>query len=180
MILKEVTVERTRQIGQFSPLKISQTFQDVSIEHLENGFEAIGSLFDKAFEAYLKGENGDFEVTSPEVEQEDEGEEEEKPQRTKKKASKKKASKKKVSKKKPSEDKVSKEDIEKFQEDFQEYVESVVEGVEEMNDKEFLKAVKKTFKSIASGMDIDDLDTLSKEEFDELVQLLEEEMAEEE
>ena len=182
-------VSRTWQIQPYEPLTLELSRDTGNLS--EDAF-ALGCALALAKEQVLKGEQAAYdsvevkEVTSePQKETtEDKAEPQEEVEQkvVKKKATRKKAAgKKKVTKKSSSapkvvKDEIPKEEIAQFQQAFADHVAETVEGSDELEDDAFMKLVKDEFASMAAGMDIDAIGTLSQAEFDELVTIIQSEM----
>ena len=180
-------VSRTWQIQPYEPLTLELTRDTGNLS--EDAF-ALGCALALAKEQVLKGEQAAYdsvevkeEKSEPkQAEVEAEPQEEVEQKVAKKKATRKKAAgKKKVTKKSSSapkvvKDEIPKEEIAQFQQAFADHVAETVEGSDELDDDAFMKLVKDEFASMAAGMDIDAIGTLSQAEFDELVTIIQSEM----
>ena len=182
-------VSRTWQIQPYEPLTLELSRDTGNLS--EDAF-ALGCALALAKEQVLKGEQAAYdsvEVKEKESEpQKETTEDKAEPQEeveqkvVKKKATRKKAAgKKKVTKKvsavpKVAKDEIPKEDVDKFQQSFADFVAETVEGSDELDDDAFMALVAKEFYSMAAGMDIEAIGTLSQAEFDELVTIIESEM----
>lgn len=183
-------VIRKYNLGNYESIDIELT---MDTGRLSDDAHALGCAMAMAKDEFLKGERGETqEVTQlrevksePQKEQEEgteEPQEEVEQKVVKKKATRKKAAgKKKVTKKvsavpKVAKDEIPKEDVDKFQQSFADFVAETVEGSDELDDDAFMKLVEDEFASMAAGMKIDDIGSLSQAEFDELVTIIESEM----